>query len=320
MLILNNTEIASLLTHQQLLDAVEMAMIAYEKKTSIVPQRLHIDHGADTLLCMPSLNEQFAGTKIVSVVPGNATKKLPVTNGVLLLNDLETGLPLAFMNASALTALRTGTVGAMGLKYTTAENSSSIGIIGCGIQGMHQALFACCVRPINTIYCLFRSKDSFERLQHFIALHHPEVKVLSCTTSSELLSKTTIIITATTSATPVLENDRTQLEGKHFISVGSYKPTMQELPDAVYQLADALILDSEFARHESGDSICPVEKGYIKTENIFTIGKLITGERKVDISNTTVYKTTGMALFDLFVAQNMYHAALEKNIGTTVQL
>jgi ornithine cyclodeaminase/alanine dehydrogenase-like protein (mu-crystallin family) len=320
MLILNDAEIKSLLTAQQLLEAVETAIIASEKKESLVPKRMHIDHGADTLLCMPSFSKDFFGVKLVSVVPGNSSRKLPVTNGVMLLNDATTGLPLALMNASTLTALRTGAVGATGLKYITPEGLTSIGLIGCGIQGIHQALFACSVRPIRVIYCLNRTPETVDRLQQFIALHHPEVKVVPCADVAELLSKTYTIITATTSSTPVLPNDATLLKGKHFISVGSYKASMQELPDAVYQLADELILDSEFGRHETGDSIHCVEKGFIKPENVFAIGKLITGERKINSNATTVCKTSGMALFDLFVAERMYQVAKQNNKGTSLQL
>lgn len=320
MLILNDAEIKSLLTAQQLLEAVEAAITAYEKNESIVPKRMHIDHGTDTLLCMPSFNNDFFGVKLVSVVPGNASRKLPVTNGVMLLNDAATGLPLALMNASALTALRTGAVGAIGLKHLTPESATSIGLIGCGIQGMYQVLFACSVRPIRVIYCLNRSAETVDRLQQFIALHHPEVKVMACANVTELLSKTYIVITATTSSTPVLPNDAVLLQGKHFISVGSYKASMQELPDAIYRLANELILDSELGRHETGDSINCVEKGFIEPENVFAIGKLITGERIISKNTTTVYKTSGMALFDLFVAEYMYKAAKQKNKGTILQL
>jgi ornithine cyclodeaminase len=320
MLILSDDDIKSLLTPQQLLEAVEAAILSYEAQTSLVPKRMHIDHGADTLLCMPSFSSDFFGVKLVSVVPGNATKQLPVTNGVMLLNDKATGLPLALMNASALTALRTGAVGSMGIKYMTPLETSSIGLIGYGIQGMYQALFACHVRPVSTIYCQLRNSETFKRFQQFIATHHPHVNVLPCTSVEELLSETNVIITATTSATPVLPDNAALLKGKHFISVGSYKPFMQELPDAVYQLAGELVLDSEFGRQETGDSIHCVEKGYIKPENIFSIGKLINGERKLSTPATTVYKTSGMALFDLFVAQYMYKVALQKKTGTSIHI
>ena len=300
--------------------AVETAILSYEEKNSLVPKRMHIDHGADTLLCMPSFSTDFFGVKLVSVVPGNATKKLPVTNGVMLLHDKHTGLPLALLNASALTALRTGAVGATGLKYMTPEHTSSIGLIGSGVQGMYQALFACSVRPITTIYCLQRGVEAFNRLQQFIAAHHPNVNVIARSSAEELLFKTNTIIAATTSSTPVLPDNATLLKGKHFISVGSYKPHMQELPDAVYQLAGELVLDSEFGRQETGDSIHCIEKGFIQPENVFTIGKLITGEKKINTSSTTVYKTSGMALFDLFVAQYMYYIALQKKAGTSIHI
>jgi ornithine cyclodeaminase len=129
-----------------------------------------------------------------------------------------------------------------------------------------------------------------------------------------------VIITATTSSTPVLPDNQSLLINKHFIGIGSYKPNMQELPDAVYQLAKQLVIDSDFAKQETGDIINPIKKGYIKEEDIFTIGKLITGERKIDIQKTTVYKSAGMALFDLFTAEALYKKAVEKNIGQIVEL
>jgi len=318
MLVLNNNDIGSLLSFQQVLQAVEEAMVFYEKEPDAVPRRMHLDHGPDTLLCMPSFGKEFFGTKLVSVVPGNTAENLPVTNGLMVLNDTRTGLPLAILNASKLTALRTGAVGAVGIKYMTPENSSSVGLIGCGIQGMHQAVFACSVRPVNTIHVLVRTKETFQRTKEFIREHHPRVKVKPNASSEELLSKTDIIIAASRSATPILNNHSPLLRGKHFISVGSYKPSMQELPDEVYRLAGQLVIDSEFARHETGDTVLPVKKGILKEENIFTIGKLITGEKKTDRNATTVYKSAGMALFDLFVGQSLYLAAKEKKAGTTV--
>ena len=320
MLILNNQEIEHILSFTQITEAVEAAVLSYEKESSLVPKRMHVDHGADTLLCMPSFNDNFFGTKLVSVVPGNAGKGLPVTNGLMLLNDAVTSLPLCLLNAAKLTALRTGAVGALGVKYMCPETSDSVGLIGCGIQGMHQLVFACSVRNIKTIYCLRRNQETFDQVQGFVKQYYPEVLIEACATSDELLERTDIIIAATTSVVPVLKNIAAKLEGKHFISVGSYKTTMQELPDAVYELSAGMVLDSEFARHETGDSINPVKKGIVKEEQVFTIGKLMTGEKQVNRNNTTVYKTAGMALFDLFVAEQMYKVAKEKNIGTHVSI
>jgi ornithine cyclodeaminase/alanine dehydrogenase-like protein (mu-crystallin family) len=319
MLILDGAQMTSLLSLQQVIGAVEQSMIAYEHGEAMAPQRMHLDHEKNTLLCMPSWGSRYFGTKLVTVMPGNRGKGLPVTNGAMLLNDGETGVPLAILQASKLTALRTGALGAIGIKYMTPPDASSIGLIGCGVQGIHQAIFACAVRSISTIYYLHRSDEATSRLLSFVKKYFPHVVMERSDTVDELLIKTNIIIASTTASEPVLPNDEDKLRGQHFISIGSYKPSMQELPDAIYRLADKLFIDSEFARHETGDTINPVKKGLLKEETIFTLGKLITRKVTVDINKTTVYKSAGMAIFDLFVAQAMYEQAIKMKIGTSVE-
>ncbi len=318
MLILSDADIAGLLSLNQIIAAVEEAIVAQEKGFAKVPQRIHINHGASTMLCMPSLEQHYFGTKLVSVVPENKNKNLPVTNGAMLLNETSTGLPMALINASKLTAFRTGALGAIGVRHMTPADETTFGLIGCGVQGLHQAVFVCAVRKISKVYFLDRSSEKSELLVSFLKLHQPHVETESCSTPKELVKKTNIVIAATTSAIPVLPDDPELLKGKHFISIGSYKPSMQELPDSVYQLAGQLAIDSEFARHEVGDIVNPIAKGILKEVDVFTIGKIITGERAINVNETTVYKSAGMALFDLFVAKAMYTQALKENKGTNV--
>jgi ornithine cyclodeaminase/alanine dehydrogenase-like protein (mu-crystallin family) len=318
MLVLDSAQLISLLSFKQVIAAVEQSMIAFENGEAMVPKRMHLDHEKNTLLCMPSWGNRYFGTKLVTVMPGNKKMELPVTNGTMLLNDGETGVPLAIFQASKLTALRTGALGAIGIKYMTPTDSSSIGLIGCGVQGIHQAVFACAVRKISTIHYLHRSDESFVRLATFVKKYFPDVVMKRSDTADELLAGTNIIIAATTSSEPVLPDDDEKLRGKHFISIGSYKPSMQELPDTIYRLAGKLFIDSDFARHETGDTLNPVQKGLLGEDAIFTIGKLITRKVTLDISKTTVYKSAGMALFDLFVAQAMYEQAVKMKVGTKV--
>lgn len=148
--------------------------------------------------------------------------------------------------------------------------------------------------------------------------YFPEVSIQPSYTSEELLSKTNIIVAATTSAEPVLPDNENLLKGKHFISIGSYKPSMQEFPDSVYRLSDKLFIDSEFARHETGDCINPVKKQILKDTDVYTIGKLLTKEQSVNVYSTTVYKSAGMALYDLYVAEAMYNQAMQLHVGTEV--
>src|SRR5947209_4212116 len=114
MLVLSTDDIIKLLPPLEFIAAVEAAARAMEAGSAIVPKRMHTEWGANTLLTMPVVTEGSFGTKLVSVVPSNAACGLPVTNGLMVLNDGTTGLPLAIMNAAGLTAQRTGAVGALG--------------------------------------------------------------------------------------------------------------------------------------------------------------------------------------------------------------
>jgi ornithine cyclodeaminase len=320
MIVLSADEILGLLSVPEVIAAVEAALRAQDLKQCIVPQRHHIEWQGSTFLSMPAVGMRSVGVKLVSVVPGNAARSLPVTNGLMVINSAETGVPLAVMNAATLTASRTGAVGALGVKYMTPQDSASVGIIGCGVQGTWQAISACAVRPIKEVFALRRSAPSFERFRATVTRHVPTVAVVPCGDAHDLLKRTDIVIAATTASEPVLPDDPARLEGKHFISVGSYRKNMQELPDSVYRLAGELAIDSEGARHEVGDVVNMVQKGILRNSDVYAIAELVAGRRSVNVHRTTAYKTAGNALFDLFVAEAMFDAAALRGVGTEVAL
>jgi ornithine cyclodeaminase/alanine dehydrogenase-like protein (mu-crystallin family) len=320
MLVLSHTDLADLLPPLQVIGAVEAALRAHSASRLIVPKRTHIDWNGNTLLTMPAIGEDALSVKLVSVVPGNADRGLPVTNGLMVLNDVETGLPQAIMNAGALTARRTGAVGALGAKYLTPPTTSSLGIIGCGVQATWQAIFACAVRPIREIFCFSRSADRRAAFAAEVQRHVPGVRVTTCCDAREALARADLIIAATTSASPVLPDERDLLEGKHFISVGSYKPDMQELPATVYRLAGTVAVDTGHACHEVGDILNLLRHDILQPTDIYSIAECVTGQRSPDTSRTTAYKTVGAAMFDLYVAHAFYRAALSCGLGSEVSL
>jgi ornithine cyclodeaminase/alanine dehydrogenase-like protein (mu-crystallin family) len=316
MIAISATDVLSLLTPAETVALVEAAALATAGSSDwVVPQRQHLKWAQGTLLTMPAIGAGAMAVKLVSVVPGNAARKAPVTNGLLILADAGTGLPQAIMDAAALTAMRTGAVGALGLKYITPAGVASVGIVGTGVQGAWQAITACAVRPIGTVFALRRSAAAFERFRVLLASHAPGVSVVACESAAEVLSRADVIVTATTSAEPVLPGDPALLAGKHFIAIGSYERHMCELPDPVFGLAGHLVLDSEFARHEVGEAIRAVEHGSLRDTDLFTIGELVAGRRSVDVARTTAYKSAGMALYDLYVARALYEAARRRGVG-----
>jgi ornithine cyclodeaminase/alanine dehydrogenase-like protein (mu-crystallin family) len=242
--VLSTEALSGLLSPAQIIVAVEEAARAYAAGIHNVPARQHIEWTAGNLLLMPSVGAQSIGIKLVSVVPSNTSRGLPVTNGLMVLNHRDTGIPVALLNAGSLTMQRTGAVGALGVKYMTPLNLDSLGIIGTGIQGTAQAIFACAVRPIKDIYYVAHSEAGAVRFVKTLATQLPAVRLIRCADASALLQATSLVITATTSHKPVLPDEAELLRDKHFVSVGSFKPTMQELPLSLYRLAGQLAIDS----------------------------------------------------------------------------
>lgn len=321
MIALSAAHVLSLLSPCETVALVESAARAENSDPNcVVPQRQHLDWAGNTLLTMPAIAAGAICVKFVSVIAANSARRLPVTNGLAVLSDAQTGWLLAIMDAGALTAIRTGAIGALGVKYMTPSDIKSIGIVGCGVQGTWQVISACAVRPIREVFVVRRAAASFDRFVETLAQYIPSTTVVPCSSAQELLKLTDVIITATTSSQPVLPDDSALLTGKHLIAIGSYKPSMQELPNAVFRLTGHLVLDSKFARDEVGEAVHPVQQGILRPADLFTIGQLISGQRTIDVSRTTAYKSAGMALYDLIVAKALYAAALRANIGQEVHL
>ncbi len=221
------------------------------------------------------------------------------------------------MEGSTLTAYRTGAVGSCGIKHTTPKNVTTLGIVGTGIQGYYQCLYACKIRNIKQIIVFDIFKDKAEEFKKRLENALPNVSIRVADSTEELLSNSEVIVTVTTSPKPVLPNDADLLREKHFIGIGSYKPTMQEYPQALFEIVDDIFIDVEFAKEETGDLINPLREGWIKENQIHTLGEYL--DKEINVDGTTFYKSVGMALFDITVADYIYNKAKKLGIGIELE-
>lgn len=318
MLYLNEQNIKEAVSLNEMMDAIEESFQVYEKNSFFMPDRIHVNNDDKTLLYMPCFKESIFGTKILSLFPENPKKKLPVITGLMLLNDIETGIPLALINGADLTAYRTGAVGGVGVRHTTPKNVKKLGLIGAGVQGFYQILFACEARDFDQITIFDAYSKNIEVFAEKVQKEFPTKKIIIARSSEELVKESEVIITATPSSTPVLPNDKELLKGKHFIGLGSYKPTMREYPQALFELIDNVYVDTEFAGEESGDIITPLKENWIKKDQIKLFSNLLTNTTIT--GDTTFYKFVGMGLFDLAVSELIYKKAEIKNLGQNITL
>ena len=287
--------------------AMEQAFIDTAQGVVEVPPRVHLDRGPNTLLLMPCLGSTYFSTKLVSVFPKNLQKKEPMIYGLVLLNDGQTGRPLAVLDGSKLTAMRTAAVGAVGIKYLAPQEASNLGVVGLGIQGFHQALFACQQRNIRTLRIIDNSGEVMSRFSERFKAFYPEINVVPCNSAEELCNASEIVITATGSHQPVVPDHGGWWKGKTVVGIGSYKPDMREFPDSFFADLEQVFVDTPVALEETGDLLEPLNKGLISEASIFPLWDLI--QEKVILSGETrFFKSVGMAAFDLYAAKLVYES------------
>lgn len=316
MIFLGKEEIEKLVDPDEIMDQIEEAYRIFGADAYYMPPRPVIEHENKTLIYMPCFTEDVIGTKMLTIFPENAKLGLPSLDGLVILNDRTTGAPLAIMDGQAVTAWRTGAVGGVGIRHLSRKDARTVGIVGAGAQGFHQAVYACAARNIETVYIWNHSDrdltDFMARLKKTIA--DPAVEVVQCKTVEELVKASDIICTATPSKEPVLPNDRELLEGKCIIAIGSYTPQMREIPDVIWDLVDNVYIELPYACEESGDLSQPLAEGRLTMDRVVLMDKfLASGADEDEIAKkTTYFKSVGMGLFDVCVAQKLLEKAKER--------
>ena len=297
MILLSKEEIEKLIDPNEMMDQIEEAYRLYGENQFFMPPRPVIEHDNKSLIYMPCYTDDVIGTKILTIFPENSKLGLPSIDGVILLNNAVTGAPEALLDGQSVTAWRTG-------------------IIGAGAQGFHLALYACAARDIHTVYIYNHSDrdltDFIARLEK--AIDNPNTKVVWCKKTEELVKHSDIICTATPSAVPVLPNDKELLRGKCIIAIGSYTPEMREIPDAIWDLTDKVYIELPYACEEAGDLSQPIAEGRLKKEQAVLMSDFLKSDADEDqiAAGTTYFKSVGMALFDICVAQKLLAKSKEK--------
>lgn len=320
MIYLTEDDILKAASVEEMLDAIEASMLLYEKKEFHMPQRLHMDHQDDVLLLMPCFLDDYFATKVVTLFPGNTGKNVPVLNGIVILNDADTGLPLALLDGPSLTAVRTAAVGAVSIRHLAPADAHAVGIIGAGVQGFHQVRAACAARPMTDIFIYDLYPDKALMLKDKLSQAIGDVVVHRADCVEDLLEQTQVVITATTSLDPVLPDDEALLAGRHFVGIGSYKPEVREFPRALFNLIERVYIDTEHALEESGDVIVPLRNGWLSREQVSTLGRFLTEDKTPSRAQgaTTFFKSVGMALFDVCASKLIYENAIRKGLGQKI--
>ncbi|MFT7677874.1 MAG: ornithine cyclodeaminase/alanine dehydrogenase-like protein (mu-crystallin family) [Planctomycetota bacterium] len=324
MLFLSGADVRACLPCEPAMASVEEALAIQEGGAFSMPERLNMECGqpGNILLLMPCRTEQALATKLISVFPSNRAGSLPAINGLVVLNDAHTGEVLAVMDGQSVTAIRTGAVTGVSVRHLAPAGATTLGLLGCGVQAFDQVRHACAAQPLERVLLHSRSRSSAESLRDRLAPELPQLSVEVASSLEQLIQASQILITATSSRTPVLPDDPAAFEGKHCVAIGSFESDVREYPDAIFSRTAQVWVDTPHAMAESGELSNPLERGILHADQVQTLGALIASGAEPNRGEygTTFFKSVGMALFDLQAARAVHAAAVERGLGTQLAL
>ena len=303
---LSESEIASLLDFKSLIETLNEAFSADYS----VPMRHHhnfINPSSaleSTLLLMPAWdNQKYLGVKIVTVSPENAKLALPTIQGMYLLFDIKTGVPLMRCDAKSLTNLRTAAASALASKYLSRKNSKVLLMVGTGALAPQLIKAHSTVRPIGKVYIWGRNFENARELANQIKTGHLECEAVK--SIEESIASADIISCATLSKNPLIKGKWLQA-GQHLDLVGSYQKHMREADDEAVLKASVFVDTMQGAPNESGDLYLPIQKGIFTKEDIKAdLFEMCSSEKDTFRNNEkeiTFFKSVGHALEDLAAA------------------
>ncbi len=322
-LLLNAADVRQALPMAETIAAMKQAYAALSAGQAQVPLRsqLSVAPHEGTLLLMPAFVQgepDALAVKLVSLFACNPARGLPLIHAVVLALEAETGRPLAFLEGSTLTAIRTG-AGAGAATDLLARRDCRVGaLFGAGAQARAQLEAMCTVRPLQTVWIYDPNPQRVTTLIAEMAGQNPIPADLRLADSpQQAVADADLVVTATTSHTPVFAHEDLR-PGVHISAIGSYTPQMQEIPAETMRQA-LVVVDSRAASlAETGDLIQPIAAGLFAADHIHAeLGEIVLGWRsgRTGENQITCFKSVGVAVQDAVAAHLALRNARRLGLG-----
>jgi alanine dehydrogenase len=292
---LEENAVGRLLRMEEVIPAMERALADFSSGTVVQPVRtmLPVAEYQGFLGLMPAYTGSALGTKLVTFYPRNTD--VPTHHATILLFKPETGEPLVTMDGRHITEVRTAAVSAVATDHLARPDASVLAIIGSGVQARSHLEALRLVRELREVRVW-----SPRRAAAFAEEHGVDATA----SAEEAVRGADVVVTATTSPTPVLSGEWLS-PGAHVNAVGAPRPDWRELDDEVLRRAKLYVDSREAAMKESGDVIAA-------REVLAEIGEVVSGaeQGRRSLEEVTLFKSLGLAVEDVTTAELVYRNAL----------
>jgi ornithine cyclodeaminase/alanine dehydrogenase len=320
LLYLSKTDVAAVgLTMVEIIESLEITFRAKgEGRTEMPPKPSIHPGGKDNfmnamLAYIPDLKS--AGIKWVSGFPENPKRGLPYIAGLLILNDVESGLPLAVMDCAWITAKRTGAATALSARHLARPDSSLIGMLGCGIQGRSNIEGLNVLFPLQKVMAYDVDAEALRRYSEEIRSRY-DLEVVPVKTPRDAVTGCDIVV----SAGPIMKTPHATIQAG-WLDEGAFASLIDY--DS-YWHPDAMREAAKFCTDDTPQLRLYQQNGYF--QNIPDIhadlGELVAGKKpgRETSEERTMTANLGNALNDMAVAPLIYQRAVEKGIGIWLEL
>jgi ornithine cyclodeaminase/alanine dehydrogenase-like protein (mu-crystallin family) len=324
MLVLNHQQIAQLLPIAECIELMADALASLARGEVYQPLRTIVrpPDARGLLGLMPAYRsgERGAfGLKAICVFPGNPAVGKDAHQGTVMLFSQQTGEPLALMNASQITAIRTAAVSAVATRLLAREEAQNLGIIGAGVQARTHLSALACVREIKRARVACRNIDHAVQLVQEMQNQVP-FPLEPVAANEAAVRDADIVVTATSANEPVVKREWIA-DGAHINAIGTHSPQSREIDTATMAAARIFTDRRESILNEAGDYVLAAQEGAVTPESIVAeIGELVVGTKQGRTSPTeiTLFKSLGLAVEDVVSAEYLFRKATAENVGTWV--
>jgi len=323
-LVLDANDLARVLDYPMAIEAVEGAFRDLGSGKAVMPVRhtIRIEAHEGLSAFMPAYlpGKEQLGIKVVSAFARNREKfGLPTVIGSILLLDAKSGMPTAIVDGTYVTTVRTAATSAVATKYMARGDTSTLGIFGSGVQGEAHLLAISEVRGLEEV--VVNSRDS-KRCEDFCERMREKTGIKVKPGSPREAAQNDILVTATTSKTPVLDGSWVR-SGAHINGIGSHSPQARELDEKVVSSARIIVDSLEANLKEAGDFLIPMAEGRFSKEMICgELGEVVLGQKRgrEKAEEITLFKSVGLAIEDVSTAAAACARAKSLGVGREMTL
>ncbi|MBI2360175.1 MAG: ornithine cyclodeaminase family protein [Deltaproteobacteria bacterium] len=325
MLVLSEKEVRSLIRIEELIPVLEHAHIQFSTAKAVMPVRQVVPppqiNGRITSMPAYLAESDALGMKVVTYFPENPKRGVPMILATVFLYSTESGKLLAVMDGTYITSIRTACVSAIATRALANPETPTLGVLGAGVQARAHIRALCRVRKIREIKVYDLLEKSVRSLKEEL---EPEVgiEIEPAKTAEEVVRHVDLLVTVTTAKEPILSAGWLR-PGVHINAVGSHRPDLREIDAATFKRARVVVDSREAIMAECGDILLAIKEGAITENHIYgEIGEILAGKKpgRTAANEITLYKAVGIAIQDVATARLVYEKALERKVGTTVEV